>query len=192
MEKYYVLETSGGIGKQIAATAVVEAIKKQYVDRKIIVISSWEEPFWLNPNVYRVYKLGLQQYFYDDYIKDKDTIIARFDPYLSNDHKDGKSLIELWCKLINVEYHGEKPKIYLTQKEIETVMNKYYSNKKIAILHPFGSGDNNPIQTWVRDMPVPIGYTILNALLEKGYLIFPAITSKMLFDLELSLISCQI
>ena len=39
-EKYCVFVTQGGMGKQIASTAVAEAIKKNHPDRKLIVVSS--------------------------------------------------------------------------------------------------------------------------------------------------------
>jgi len=38
-KKYLVFHIEGGIGKNIMATAVVKAVKKQHPDREIIVVS---------------------------------------------------------------------------------------------------------------------------------------------------------
>ena len=44
-----VLQVSGGIGKHVAATAVVRAIRKQYPDGQLIVISAYPIVFRHNP-----------------------------------------------------------------------------------------------------------------------------------------------
>ena len=50
---YVIFNPEGGLGKIIASTAVVRAIKKKYPDHKIIVISPWFQVFDGNPNIYR-------------------------------------------------------------------------------------------------------------------------------------------
>ena len=77
MEKYIVWHIQGGLGKNIAATSLLTSLQKKYEDRKIVIVASYPEVFLNHSSVYRVYKLGTTQYFYDDYIKDKDTIIFR-------------------------------------------------------------------------------------------------------------------
>ena len=44
-EKYVVWHIEGGLGKNIAATALVSSIKKKYEDRKIIIVASFPEIF---------------------------------------------------------------------------------------------------------------------------------------------------
>ena len=74
MKKYIVFHIEGGIGKNIMATAVVKAIKKQHPDREIIIVSP-HSGLWLNnPDIYRIYLMGQTPYFYEDFIKDKDII----------------------------------------------------------------------------------------------------------------------
>ena len=77
-EKYVVWHIEGGLGKNIAATALCESIKKTYPDRKLIMVVSHPEVFLNNPFIDRVYFVGNKSYFYDDYIKDKDTLIISF------------------------------------------------------------------------------------------------------------------
>ena len=42
-EKYLVFHVEGGLGKNVASTAVVTHLKKKYNDRKIIVVCSYPE-----------------------------------------------------------------------------------------------------------------------------------------------------
>jgi len=53
--KFLVWHIEGGLGKNVAATALLPAIAKQYKTRKIIVVASYPEVFLNNPNVHRVY-----------------------------------------------------------------------------------------------------------------------------------------
>jgi len=73
-EKYIVWHVEGGLGKNLAATALVTPLTQKYPDRKLVMIASYPEVFLNLPSVYRVYKMGSTQYFYNDYIKDKDTM----------------------------------------------------------------------------------------------------------------------
>ena len=50
-DKFIIFHTEGGHGKQVMATAVVRAIKKQYPDYKIVVVTAWDGPFFNNPDV---------------------------------------------------------------------------------------------------------------------------------------------
>ena len=54
-EKKAVFHIEGGIGKHIAATAVIECYKKNYPDTNIIVVCAWPEVFLNNPFIYRHY-----------------------------------------------------------------------------------------------------------------------------------------
>ena len=75
VRKKAVFHIEGGIGKHIAATAVVECYKKKYPDTDIIIVCAWAEVFLNNPFIYRVYKAGTSPYFYEDYIYDKDVLL---------------------------------------------------------------------------------------------------------------------
>lgn len=84
-DKYIIFHSEGGHGKQVMSTAVIRAIKKQYPDRKIIVVTAWDAPFFYNPDVWRFYTFGQMQYFFDDYIKE-DTMIFRQEVYHTEDY----------------------------------------------------------------------------------------------------------
>jgi len=71
--KYVVFQISGGIGKNVIATAVVRAMNFKYPDRKIVILTAHPDIWINNPRVHRVIQFGQTAYFYDDYVKDKDT-----------------------------------------------------------------------------------------------------------------------
>ena len=67
-EKYFVWFIHGGLGKNVAATALVKSIKKTHPNRKLIIVCSWPQVFLNNPNIDRVYSAGNIPHFYEDYI----------------------------------------------------------------------------------------------------------------------------
>lgn len=159
--KYTILHVEGGIGKNIVATNVVRCIKKQYPDRHLVVTSTYPEVFIHNPYVYRVYKVGMCSYFYDDYIKDKDTIVFRHEPYFSNGViTRQKSLAESWCESLDVMFDYNKPELYFNiveQQNASILLNKYNNGKEIIAVQinggPGGSVNNHINFNWFRDLP---------------------------------------
>jgi hypothetical protein len=112
--KYVVWHVEGGLGKNIAATSLISAVKQKYKDRKLILVVSYPEVFLNHPDIHRVYRVGMVSYFYDDYIKDKDTIIFKHEPYFQSAHiTKKKHLIENWCDLLDVKYEKQQPILYL-------------------------------------------------------------------------------
>jgi ADP-heptose:LPS heptosyltransferase len=53
-----IFQINGGIGKCVMATAVCEAIKKQYPDCKLIVVSAYADAFTNSPFVDRALTFG--------------------------------------------------------------------------------------------------------------------------------------
>ena len=100
----------GGIGKCIASTAVLKAIKTQYPDSKVIVISQFPQLFKNNPNIDIVHKNEeLGNAVFDLYIKDKECKVFAIDPFHHNDFITEKShLIETWCKVNDIKYNSSK------------------------------------------------------------------------------------
>ena len=99
-DKYCIFVTQGGLGKQIASTAVAHAIKNNYPDRKLIVVSSYPEVYINNPHIFKVFRLGAAPYFYKDFINDKDSLVFYGEPYYVADHiHKKKHLILNWCNL---------------------------------------------------------------------------------------------
>lgn len=164
-DKYIIFEISGGHGKNIAATAVIRAIKKQYPDYKIVVVGSWDGPFFNNPDVFRFFVQGQMLYFKDDYVKD-DTIIFKHDPYGETNHILGKEhLTETWCKMFNIKYDGQKPSLYPNPREIEIAKDKIKpDNRPIMLLQTHGGSPNTQYskKSWYRDMPIEIAQKLVN------------------------------
>jgi ADP-heptose:LPS heptosyltransferase len=165
-EKYIVFHIDGGVGKSVLATAVCSSIKKAHPERKIIVITAWPEVFLHNPEIYRVYKAGNFAYFYEDFIKDKDSLIFRLEPYHSSDFiHQSKSLIEIWCDLFQIPCISLQPKLFLTQREIINAQSTLNTKDPILMIHPFGGGDNaENSYSWARDLPPVLAQNLVNKL----------------------------
>ena len=163
-DRYVLIEISGGHGKNIQSTAVVRAIKKKYPDYKIVVVCSWDGPFFNNPNVFRFFTHGQMQYF-RDYLKD-DTIIMKHDPYSETNHILRKEhLTESWCKMFNVPYDGHKPELFLNPRELEIAKDKIKpeQGKPIMLLQSHGgSNQQYSKKSWYRDMPIEIAQKLVN------------------------------
>jgi hypothetical protein len=163
--KYLILHIDGGLGKNIIATALVKTLKKNYLDYEIIVVSAWEEVWFNNPYIYRFFKFGNLNYFYDDYVKDKDSLIFMQDPYQSTDFIYSKEhLLQTWCKLCGVIYDGESTEIFLTPREIDHVRNVILSDitKPIFLIQPYGGVSTGVPYSWARDIPTGISQEIVN------------------------------
>jgi hypothetical protein len=152
-----IFQINGGIGKCVAATAVCEVIKKKYPSSKLVVISGYSDVFLNNPNVDRAYNFGGTSYFYEEYIENKETLVFAHDPYLEINHiQHREHLIETWCRVFNLEYSGESPKIYLTDRERKFYQNKYKSDKPILLIQPNGGAQTDLKYSWARDLPEKI------------------------------------
>jgi hypothetical protein len=171
MNEYIVFEIKGGVGKNVIATAVVKALKKQYPESKILIVTAWDDLWYNNPNVYKIFKFGELKYFYDDYIKDKNTKIMILNPYDTDDYiYNRKHLINIWCELNNIPYNGEQPELFFTQREISYVKNTIVSKIKqpIFLIQPFG-GSYEEGYSWARDIPVSDAEKIVSHYNKLGY-----------------------
>lgn len=164
-DKYIILHTEGGHGKQVMATAVCRAIKKHYPDRKLIVVTSWDGPFFYNTDVWRFFTFGQMQYFYDDYIK-PDTIILRHEVYHSEDHiLQRKHLTQSWCDMYGIPWDGHKPQIIINPREREIARDKIKPDgRPIMLLQTHGGAPNTQYskKSWFRDMPIEIAQKLVN------------------------------
>tara|TARA_B100001778_G_scaffold28702_1_gene20874 strand:- start:1266 stop:2279 length:1014 start_codon:yes stop_codon:yes gene_type:complete len=158
-EKYMIFHVEGGLGKNIVATQLIDPLLFKHPKRKLIIVASHPQIFLNNRNVYRVYNLNKTQYFYQDYIKDKDSIIFKEDPYNTELHIKGEtSLLDSWRKVLGLEdqenynYILNVPINYSQAKYIE----KWRRNKPILLLHTGGGPEdtlNHRYYDWCRDMP---------------------------------------
>jgi hypothetical protein len=171
---YSVIEISGGIGKNIMATAVISGIKQKHPNRKVLVITAYPEVFLNNPEVYRVFKFGACPYFYNDYVKDKDTLFFCNEPYRSNGYlNQNKHLIESWCEELDVPCKIE-PKLYITPLEAQVVKERINVNKPILVFQPFGGAVGQKFKySWNRDIPPQQAQEIANRLSHEYHIVQP-------------------
>ncbi len=164
-DKYVIFHSEGGMGKQIMATAVIRAIKKQYPDRKLIWVTSWDGAAFFNPNVWRFYTFGQMQYFYTDFIN-ADTKIFRQEVYHTEDHiLKRKHLTKSWCDMYGIPYDGYKPELYLNPRELEIARDKIKPDgRPIMLLQTHGGSPNGQYskKSWFRDMPIEIAQKLVN------------------------------
>jgi hypothetical protein len=174
MEKYSLFHIEGGLGKHIAATAVAKCIKNNHSDRKLIVVCAYPEIF-LNLNfVDRVFRIGNTPYFYQDYIKDKDILIFKHEPYFTTEHITKKlPLIENWCKLYNLNYNYETPELVFNVRQQQLAYKKWKKDKPILLLHTNGGPlkEQPYIYSWTRDIPHHISQELVSYYKKDYYII---------------------
>ena len=182
-EKYIVWHIEGGLGKNVAATALLTSLQQRYSDRKIVVVASYPEVFLNHPDAYRVYKLGSTQYFYDDYIKDKDTLIFRHEPYFETQHiLKNKHLIANWCKLLDINYEFQTPFLNFNFVQQRNSM-KWQREKPILLIQTNGGPLNSNLEySWTRDIPYMIAKQIAEKYQETHHIIQVCKPSSLKID----------
>ena len=172
-EKYIIWHIQGGLGKNIAATALCNDLKQQYKDRKLIMVVSYPEAFLSNPVVDRVYALGQSPYFYQDYIEGKDIILFRHEPYNQTAHATKKQhLIHNWCDLLGIEYKNQQPVLFPNYPQRMTT--GIWQRPKPVMVIQTGGG---PMQgqkfsySWTRDMPIEVAQEIINKYSQQYHII---------------------
>lgn len=170
-EKYCIFECNGDESKNLLATAVVSSIKKAMPERQIVVVTHFPEIWLHNPNVYRVYKMGNLSYFYDDYVKEKDSIIFRHDPMQTSDFAyDKKHIISIWCDLCSVPYDGSRPQLFFTWREEEAAQKLTAGNGPLFLLQTHRSSVAlNINHFWATDMPIAIAEEVVGIMNARGY-----------------------
>jgi hypothetical protein len=163
-DKNIVWIVEGGLGKNIAATALCQTVKESYPDRRLIMVVSYPEVFLNNPFVDRVYFSGNRPYFYEDYIKDKDTLIFKHEPYHQTGHiLRKKHLIENWCDLLSIPYTGQTPQIHVNMAQKMT-HSLWMRDKPTMVLQTNGgplTGQKYGY-SWCRDIPFDVAQAITN------------------------------
>jgi hypothetical protein len=162
-DKYLVWHIEGGLGKNIAATALISSIKEKYPDRKLIMVASYPEVFINFEEIERVYPVGNTPYFYQNYIEDKDTLVFKQEGYFQNGHiSKQQHIIESWCQILDLEYKNQKPVIRFNLVQ-RRVPNIWRQDKPIMVIQTNGGPleDTKPY-SWTRDMPPYIALQIIN------------------------------
>jgi len=169
-ETFFII--SGGAGKNIIATAFVEALKKADPETKISIITPHTSMWENHPLVERILNMSTEANLYPRYIKDTDSRIIANDPYLTEFfvYRRGH-LAEAYCDMADVAYNGELPQMYFTDEEKESIKAKLpQDDKPLFFIQTNGGAQNQeyPI-SWMRDMPLPIAQEIVDAMNKKGY-----------------------
>lgn len=173
-EKYSIFHVQGGIGKHVAATAVAKAIKNNHPDRKLIVVCVYTDIFLNLSFVDRVFPLGGTQYFYQNYIQDKDSLIFHHEPYYTTNHIHKRMrLIPNWLDMYGLKYNGEMPEIKFNKLQFDISKQFWKRKKPIMVMHTNGglmSTDAKPY-AWTRDMPFDVAQEIADYFM-KDYHIY--------------------
>lgn len=166
MEKYLIWHIEGGLGKNVAATALCKDIKEKYPDRKFILVCSWAEIFLNNPYIDRVYSVNNRPHFYEDYIENKDVIIFKQEAYNQTGHiTKTKHLIENWCDILDIKYNNQLPFIFVNYAQSKFPL-KWRRNKPTLLLQTTGGSflkEQNPSPySWTRDLPIELAQSIVD------------------------------
>lgn len=171
--KFLVWHIEGGLGKNIAATALLPTIAKQYKTRKIVVVASYPEVFLNHPDVHRVYRVGMTAYFYEDYILNKDTLVFRHEPYFQTGHiLKQKHLIQNWAELLGVSYKKELPNLHMNMMQ-KKLPNIWQRQKPILLIQTNGGLFQGQVldYAWTRDMPIELANYIVDKIGKKYHVI---------------------
>ena len=166
-----IFQITGGIGKHIAATAVIKNYRKSFPLEKIIVVAAWPEVFTNNSSCDRLYKIGFTPNFYQDYINKSSKIFSQ-DPYLSQDHILKTShLIETWTNMTGAKFeYLQMPVLKITATEEDLALSKLpKTNKPILLFQPFGGVENATglNYSWSRDIHPRLAQGLVDVLSEK-------------------------
>jgi len=159
-----IFQIEGGIGKSIMATAVCEIIKKKYPKSKLIVITAYPDVFLCNPNVDKCFGFNELKYFYRDYVKGQEVMTFLHNPYFETSFiKQDKHLLPIWCEMFGLDYNGESPNIYLTDREKVFYANQINSDKPIMVIQTNGGAENQQQKySWARDIPNKVAQQVVN------------------------------
>ena len=172
-EKYFIWHIQGGLGKNIAGSALVKTIKETYPDRKLIMVTSWPEIYLNNSDVDRIFQLGQSPYFYEDYIEGKDVIISKHEPYHQTSHiTKEKHLLENWCDLMGLKYTGQLP-VILPNYPQGMLLGLWQRQKPIMVIQTGGG----PMEgqkysySWARDIPMEVAQEIVKKFSQQYHII---------------------
>lgn len=137
MKKRVVIQMEGGLGKQVALSALVPYFKERY--EQVEVLSSYPAVFMNNPNVHRVLAYNTP-YAYEEYFKDADDIVYPCGYRDSDFRKRRIHLLEAACNSINIPYDKTMaPALYTTETEKMIITDAINKLGNFIILQSHGS-----------------------------------------------------
>lgn len=143
--KTIILPITGGIGRNIFATAMIENFKLEYPDKQLIIVAGYPEVFFNNPNIRRVHNFNNTQYLFEETMfQNPDTILLEVEPYRHPDYINGNMhVVEAWCEMLQIPYKTNLPKLYLTRNELEIGKSnmdhlRIKHNRPVILIQPCG------------------------------------------------------
>ncbi len=163
---------SGGTGKNIIATGVIEAARKQFPAAEIIIATPWTDVWLNNPHINRAVDFIKEPDLYKNYVNKPNTTVFLHDVYHEESfiHKR-KHLTESWADMCGIRYNGEAPKLYFTDAERAATKAKLpQDGKPLFFIQTSGGAQNQdyPI-SWMRDMPLSIAQRVVDRMNALGY-----------------------
>jgi len=134
--KRIIFVVSGGVGRNIFATAVVRNLKKAYPNKDIILVCGCPDVFQNNPYTKRIYSFDKPQHLFEDYIfENSDSVIIDVEPYRHPEYIAGtKHIIECWCDMLEIPCDSIKPELFFVKSEKEMSQAYLTKYKKPLIL----------------------------------------------------------
>ncbi len=159
-----IFQIDGGIGKNVAATAVCKAIKTQYPNDKLIVITGYPEVFLCSPYVDKALNFNNLNYFYSDNIEGQQVKMMLHNPYMESDFVNQIGhLNKVWCEMFGIKYNNEQPELHLNNRELQFFGNQISAPKPIMVLQTNGGAQNQPNKySWTRDLPIATAQKVVN------------------------------
>ena len=178
-----VLIVSGGIGRNIMATAVVRNLKRAYPKKNIIVLAGCPDIFLKNPNVRRVINIGQPSFFYEDFILRSKSIVLNVEPYQSFNYLyKHKHFVECWCEMIGISCKDVYPEIYFSENEqrmAQLYLDKF-DREMVLIQHiggkiPKDKSEKEDITSksgmYKRSLPNKVTQKLAKGLIDRGFMV---------------------
>jgi hypothetical protein len=105
-----IFQVSGGLGRNIMATAVCRQIKRQHKKSPLHVMASYPDVFVDLPTVERVYPFpGGSSFLADFYDGHKDFDVMAAEPYVDLAYRKGEQhLVDVWCRRLGLQLPDDK------------------------------------------------------------------------------------
>jgi hypothetical protein len=168
-----IAKSHGGLGKAIAFTAFLKALRANAKpNARIHIVSSWSDVFRDLPFIDRHFDQNvLGPYFAEDH---RNYEVFSGEPYDYLDYRRGKlHIVDVWCKMAGIPVPEQKNgQIKILEVEHRIALEKLKGtdrSKKWIAFQPFG-GHGAPMQQ-VRSFSADVAQAIADKLMEKGFVV---------------------
>lgn len=165
-----IFQINGGIGKCILATSMLPEIKKTFPECQLILMSGYPEVFINNPHVDRSFAFGQAQYFYQDFIENKEFKVFTQEPYIETAYLlQNEHLSHTWSNMNNLPIPEDiSPQLFITEREKNFYSQKFTTDKPILLLQTNGGAPQQEVKySWARDIPSNIALSVIEEFKNK-------------------------